>query len=108
MPQILEMTVIFFSSSKTMIQSTRLKKTIKWFNDNGISVLEWPCQSRDLNPIENLWKTLKLRVHARDSKDIKELMKVCEEEWLKLPANACKKLLDIYGKRLEAMRWNRG
>ena len=86
----------------------KAKIMMKWFKDNGISVLEWPSQSPDLNPIKNLRKTLKLRVHARDPKDIKELKKVCEEEWLKLPARACKKLIDSYGKRLESVRQNRG
>ena len=86
----------------------KAKVTMKWFEDNGISVLQWPSQSPDLNPIENLWKTLKIRVHARHPKNIGELKTVCEEEWLKLPVSACKKLVNNYGKRLEAVRQNRG
>jgi len=27
------------------------KSTKTWFNDNGISVLDWPANSPDLNPI---------------------------------------------------------
>ena len=50
----------------------------------------------------------KLRVRARDPNHIRELKKVCGEEWLKLPENACKEPVDSYGKRLEAVRQNRG
>jgi transposase len=32
----------------------KAKKTIEWFENNGIVLLDWPPYLPDLNPIENL------------------------------------------------------
>jgi transposase len=42
------------------------KKGCKWFEDNGIPVMEWPPYSPDLNPIETAWSRLKETILVLD------------------------------------------
>ncbi|KAF7649132.1 hypothetical protein LDENG_00146420 [Lucifuga dentata] len=73
-----------------------------------IKLLEWPSQSPDLNPIENLWKELKIRVHRRGPRKLQDLKTVCVEEWAKITPEQCMRLVSPYRRRLEAVITNKG
>ena len=64
--------------------------------------MEWPSMSPDLNPIEHLWKMLKIAVHEHKCSNQEEAWEVCQAEWKKLVPN-CKTLVVSMNSRLEAV-----
>lgn len=79
-----------------------------YLQKSKVNVIEWPAQSPDLNPIENLWSVLKSRVHARRPTNLKELELFAKEEWAKIPEETCLKLVEGYNKRLKAVIKQKG
>ncbi|KAM9403272.1 optineurin-like isoform 2-T2 [Salvelinus alpinus] len=74
------------------------RATKEWLRKKHLKVLEWP----DLNPIENLWRELKVRIAKRQPRNLKDLEKVCMEEWAKIPAAVCANLVKNYRKRRDS------
>ncbi len=84
------------------------RATKEWLRKKHFKVLEWPSQSPDLNPIENLWRELKVCVAQRQPQNITALEEICMEEWAKIPATVCENLVKTYRKRLTSVIANKG
>ncbi len=80
----------------------------EWLHNNSVTVLEWPSQSPDLNPIEHLWRDLKMAVHQRLPSNLTELERICKEEWQRIPKSRCEKLVASFPKRLMAVLNQKG
>ena len=82
--------------------------TKEWLRKMHIKVLEWHTQSPDLNPIEHLWRELKLCVTQRQPRNLTDLEEICVENWAKIPVAVCANLVENYRKRLTSVIANKG
>ena len=79
------------------------KTAQEWLRDKSLNVLEWPSRSPNLNPIEHLWRDLKIAVQQRSPSNLTELESICREEWEKLPKYRCAMLVASYSRRPESV-----
>ena len=71
----------------------KAKSVLKYLKEEKIEVMDWPAQSPDLNPIENLWHIVKIRVMAKNPSNIDILWKYIQEEWKEISLEKCSKLV---------------
>ncbi len=67
----MEMLISF--SSRILAPAHSAKTTYKWFADHDITVLDWPANMPDLNPIWNLWDIFKRKMRKGQSNNSDEL-----------------------------------
>ena len=79
----------------------------KWLADNDIPVLDWPGNSPDLNPIENLWTLVK--VCGKNSSSLEDLKKDIKLVWCTdVTPELCKTLADSMPWRIAKVIANKG
>ena len=78
--------------------------------DHGISTLQWPAQSPDLNPIENMLAVLKRRRARQKStpKTKKDLIDQMTELWSNIETDFRRNLSNSIPKRLSKVIKNKG
>ncbi len=79
------------------------KGTKSWFNDHGVTVLDWPANSPDLNPIENLWGTVKRKMRDTRPNNADDLKATVKETWASIPPQQCHKLITSMPRQIEAV-----
>ena len=82
----------------------------KFFQEKGIRILDWPGNSPDVNPIENLWSIIKQRLREKDCTTKQKLIEAIMELWNgdeKITKN-CQNLVDSMPNRVKQLIKNRG
>jgi hypothetical protein len=75
------------------------------FANNEVELLEWPGNSPDTNPIENVWKVLKNEIHEQPITNRVELIARLIQVWFDSPriAKMYRSLIEGMARRVEAL-----
>lgn len=82
--------------------------TKKYFERKAINVLEWPPQSADLNPTENLWTALDSKVPPSGRTNQQIFFENLLAAWNELKPDLLKNLVESMNRRLSAVIKARG
>ncbi|CAK9832814.1 Transposable element Tcb1 transposase [Anthophora retusa] len=105
-----------YPQNEVMFQQDRdpmhIEKSVQnWLNNQNFKLLDWPAQSPDLNPIENLWAHLKKKLHCEyhtmpTSTD--NLWIRVQEEWNKISPDYCERLIQSMLQRIHLVSKAKG
>ncbi len=78
-----------------------------WFleHDNEFTLLKWPPQSPDLNPIEHLWDVVEREIHIMDVQptNLQQLRDAIMSIWTKISEKCFQHLVESMPRRIKAV-----
>ena len=84
------------------------KYLTKYLKEKRIDVLEWPCNSPDLNIIEFVWQKMKTRVQQVHLKTLEELKAVLREVWASFTQNELEEMVESMPRRIHEVIAKKG
>ncbi len=79
------------------------KGTKSWFNDHGVTVLDWPVNLPDLNPIENIWGIVKRKMRDTRPNNADDLKAAIKATWASITPEQCHRLIASMPRRIDAV-----
>ncbi len=79
-----------------------------WFKDFNIIPLQWPANSPDLNPIENLWSWLDMQISKHEPRNEEQLIEIVTNQLNNVPIDICKNLFKSMPNRIKECIKNNG
>ncbi len=79
------------------------KSTKSWFNDHGVTVLDWPVKSPDLNPIENIWGIVKRKMRDTRPNNADDPKNAIKATWVSITPEQCHSLIASMPRRIDAV-----
>ena len=97
-----------FARLQTRVDAQIYKNIVQDHVVQDFEIMDWPPQSPDLNPIENLWKTLGVKVMERNPTNTEDLWVKLQEEWSKISIEDCQELIRSCSRRCAAVIESKG
>ncbi len=79
------------------------KGTKSWFNDHGVTVLDWPANSPDLNTIDNLWGIVKRKMRDTRPNNADDMKAAIKGTFVFIIPEQCHRLIASMPRRIDAV-----
>lgn len=84
-------------------------RLVKGFlRESDVNVLDWPAQSPDLNPIENLWGHVQQQLKGRNGGSADKVYANIEDIWKNIPLDYMQRLINSMPQRCREVIANKG
>lgn len=93
----------FFQEDNAPVHTAKIARS--FLTSSNIELFPWPAQSPDMNPIENIWSYIEVKIRQRDSQpsSVSQLEQWVKGEWDAVPADYYRNLIKSMPRRIQAV-----